>query len=334
MITTVAPGRVQASPPLHARELEAVGPEVTSVQFHEALGPDDHAVLSAWATGRPQLGLRVFGNYRRDIQHLEFLRQYPALTGFGIDTMQGREPVDLSGLRFLPADLHTLRLGVRAPVGADLDLLARLSALRSLAVSGQRRLPSFLSGYRDLQELSVEGPVANLDSVATLPDLRRLTLRSVNAKALEPLTALDRLDTLVVNLGSADDLRALPSVGRLRHLALWQVRGLTDLSAIGELDELETLRLESLRQVTALPDLSRLTRLHTIHLETMRGLSDLGPLRTAPALRVLRLVGAGHLEPADLRPLVDHPTLQRAGLGLGSIRRNRAAHELVGLPDA
>jgi hypothetical protein len=40
----------------------------------------------------------------------------------------------------------------------------------------------------------------------------------------------------------------------------------------------------------------------------------------------------GHLKPDDLRPLVGLPQLKAVTPGLGSLRKNSAAHALLGLP--
>jgi hypothetical protein len=95
---------------------------------------------------------------------------------------------------------------------------------------------------------------------------------------------------------------------------------------------LRSLFLQALRRVTQLPDLSAAASLRRVALEGMGGLSDLTPLATAPALEDLLLIDMRHLQPEALRPLVGHPRLRAATVGLGSDRRNRAAAELLGLP--
>jgi hypothetical protein len=149
---------------------------------------------------------------------------------------------------------------------------------------------------------------------------------------LSLLLPLTRLGSLDLKLGGTRDLGLLPRIGQLRYLELWMIKGLRDVSAIGGIESLRSLFLQALPQVRALPDLSSLTELRRVHLETMKGLSDLRPLATAPALEALLLIDMRHLTPADLRPLVGLPRLRAVTPGLGSLRRNDAASELLGLP--
>ena len=158
-------------------------------------------------------------------------------------------------------------------------------------------------------------------------------LRSITLPDLSLLLPLTDLRALDLKLGGTRDLRLLSRIGRLEYLELYMVRGLDDLEPIARVTTLQYLFLQAMKQVTALPDLSGLEELRDVHIEMMKGLVDLAPLMTAPALEKVSLVDMGHLQPADVEVLAGHPTLRFLTAGLGSVRKNRMAKELVALPD-
>jgi hypothetical protein len=111
------------------------------------------------------------------------------------------------------------------------------------------------------------------------------------------------------------------------------VKGLSDLKVIADIHTLQYLFLQALKGVTALPTLRGLPFLRRVHLETMKCLNDLRAVADAPMLEELLILDMRHLKPVALRPFVGHPTLKRATVGLGSIKKNDAVKELLGLPD-
>jgi hypothetical protein len=112
------------------------------------------------------------------------------------------------------------------------------------------------------------------------------------------------------------------------------LRTLADLSPIDAVPALEYLHLERLPGVTSLPSLAGLPVLRRLHVEQLKSLVDLAPVCTAPAVEELILWGMKHLEPDDLRCLTASPTLQRALVILGSVRKNAAANRILQLPFA
>ena len=279
------------------------------VQFDRLPAEDDLRRLGEWFSAHPGFTLRAYGSYDGSIRDLEWLRWFPTVRRFSVDAVWDSLR-SLDGLRHLPADLEQLVIG-ETRIRLDLAPLARFGELRTLFLEGQTKHLEVVSGLRSLDDLTLRS--------ITLPDLSLLL----------PLTGLRSLD---LKLGGTRDLGLLPRVGQLRYLELWMIKGLSDVSAIGGIESLRSLFLQALLQVRALPDLSRLTALRRVHLETMKGLSDLRPLATAPALEELLLIDMRHLTPEDLRPLVGLSRLRAVTPGLGSLRRNDAASELLGLP--
>ena len=82
---------------------------------------------------------------------------------------------------------------------------------------------------------------------------------------------------------------------------------------------------------TELPTFAGASSLTRVALDAMKGITDLSGLADAPALEELWLVEMPQLEPEALRPLVGHPTLRYGVWGLGSVRKNDAAYELLPL---
>jgi hypothetical protein len=191
-----------------------------------------------------------------------------------------------------------------------------------------------LAGLASLRHLALEGTVMDLEALSAMTGLHSLTLRSVTMNDLSALTPITGLRALDLELGGTRDLGLLPALSELQYLQAWMVRGLSDLGPVADVQSLDELFLQVLPHVTELPALGRLTRLRRVHLQTMKGLQDLTPLLRAPALKELILLDMGHLQPAQIAPLAAHPTLQRATMYLGSIKRTAAAAAVLPLPDA
>lgn len=292
------------------RLLRPLGPRCRWVQFSSLLADSDFQRLARFLARYPEVTLRAYGGYDGSIRNLDWLQHFPTLRRLQVDCLY--ELNDISGLQYLPEDLEELGLG-----------------------QTRRKLPlARLQRFAGLRRLYLEGQTKDIQVVSGLTELTDLTLRSITLPDLSLLLPLRRLRALDLKLGGTRNLGLLPELAPLRYLELWQVRGLDNLAAVGELDSLEELVLQSLKNVTALPGMHNMRSLRRLHLETMKGLSDLAPLRQAPALEQVRLIDMGHLQPEDLTPLVGHPTLRAASIGLGSTRKNDRARHMIDLPAA
>jgi len=129
------------------------------------------------------------------------------------------------------------------------------------------------------------------------------------------------------------DISLLPTVGRLRYLELWLIRGFSDISAVGRLDELRSLVLQALKNVESLPDLSGAGALRRVHLETMKGLRvpaiarNGARARGSPTRRDAAPATAGPEAPC--RPAAAESRHGRAR----QPPQERPARELLGLPE-
>jgi hypothetical protein len=286
--------------------LAPLPPDCDRLQIVGPLSDREYRRVAKRMAKHPHVALRTYGH---DIRDVDFLRHFPTLRRFEVAHAGALENVD--GLAHLPADAweigvaHTQRALSLAP-------LARFAGLRRLYVEGRHRDVEVVSGLREL---------------------RSVTLRSVSLPDLSLVAGLPNLRALDLKLGGLRDLGLLSEMRGLVYLELWMVRGVSDLTPVGSLASLEHLHLEALRQVSALPSLAGCRSLRRVSIETVKGLRDLTPLRTAPALEEVLLVSMQHLSVEDVAVLRGHPTLRALGIGLGSARKNAAAHAAVGLPD-
>lgn len=297
----------QLAPPLTRDQLRPLDPRCRAVQFSEPLSDAELVEVAKLLQGYRDVTLRVYGHYQRGCD-LELLRHFPFLRRFQVDVF---DLGDFRGLRHLPDNLEYLGLG------------RTRSRTVSLAVLGR---------FQDLRELYIESHKKDIDVIARLSSLQDLTLRSITLPDLALLKSLNELRSLDIKLGGTRDLGLLPEIGHLRYLEIWMVKGLSDLSPIGGMRDLQYLFLQAIKNVQNIPSLKSLALLRRVHIETMKGITDLSGIAQAPRLEELLVVDMPHLQPEALRPFVDHPTLKRASVGLGSLRKNRDVKELLGLP--
>ena len=163
-------------------------------------------------------------------------------------------------------------------------------------------------------------------------NLEELSLRSITLPDRSILTSLDELRSLKLKLGGTNDQTLLPRIGKLEHLEIWQVRGLVVLSPIGDLERLRYLFLETLSRVEKLPDFGGTPEPERPHTEGLKGPTSITAIANAPNIRDLML-DVPQLRIDDIACLVDHPTISAASIGLGSVKRNDEAREVMGLPD-
>lgn len=244
-----------------------------------------------------------------DAGDLDFIEHFPQLRAIDILNFEFN---DFDGLSDLPTTIEEIRL----------------SQTRSTRLS-----LGFLERHRSLKRLYIESHTKSIESIAALENLEELTLRSITLNNLEILTQLHSLLSLDIKLGGTKQMDALPRIGKIRYLELWQIRGLTDLSAIGDMQTLQFLFLEQLKNVSALPSFRNLTRLRRVALSGMKGLTNLRPVADAPNLEELGVYGVRHLQLSDFQPFLNHPSLKAANIGLGSQSKNDAIEKYLNRPN-
>jgi hypothetical protein len=278
------------------------------VQFSEPLTDSDFKRVAEFMRDYPTVTFRVYGHYAEGCD-LEFLRYFDFLRRFQVDVFNLK---DFSGFNYLTHDLEFLGLG---------------------QTQGKKHSLRFLERFAPLRELYIEGHQKDIDVIGQLVKLENLTLRSITLPDLSILKPLARLLSFDLKLGGTKDLGLLPGIGKLRYLEVWMVKGLSNLNFISDIHTLQYLFLQALKGVTTLPSFQGLPLLRRVHLETMKGLNDLRSVADAPTLEELLILDMRHLEPDTLRPFMGHPTLKHATVRLGSIRKNEAVRQLLGLPE-
>ena len=293
--------------PLTPDQLRPLDPRCRIVQFREPLVEAELRRVAAFVDEYPTVTLRIYGH--QTYSTLSFLEHLAGARRLQLDIFLLE---DMSGLRFLRADLEALGLGA----------------------TKKRFSLGLLERFTTLQDLWLEGHAKDFDVVGHLRGLRQLSLRSITLPDLSTLRTLRELEHFELKLGGTRNLHHLPDIGRLRYFEAWLVRGLADLGPVAKARSLRFLFLQALKHVTALPSLAPLVELRRVHLETMKGLRDLAPVAAAPALEELVAVDMGHLDPDAFRPFLGHPTLRAASIGLGSDRKNAEVRDLLQLADA
>ena len=292
--------------PITDEQLRPLDPECRGVQFSAPLTESDFVKLARFLETYPRVSLRILGHHTESAPDLAFLRHFPFLKHFEADVF---EIESWDGLQFLPDSLETLSLGATR----------RRFSLQPIA------------RFTQLAELSLDGHSKDADVLAGFTRLVYLRLRSVTLGGLAPLRGLRELRSLELKLGGTHDLALLPELTSLRYLELWRVQGVRDLSPVAELSQLRYLFLQDLAEVRSLPSFATLRELRRCEVENLKGLTDLTPIAAAPNLEELVISGMRHIAVDSLACFRGHPTLRAAGIGLGSLRRDRQAADLLGL---
>lgn len=304
-------GRIrQLRPPLLPEMLQPLSDRCQVVQFSTALKDHEYIAVARFMELYPHVTLRVYGDYDNTIRDLRFLLHFPKLLRFQADVLWRID--SYAGLEFLRPDLEFLGLGA----------------------TRKRQSLAPLERFSQLKSLYLEGQTKDIDVLRQLAALEKLTLRSITLPDLSLLRSMRRLWSLDIKLGGTRDLRLLPTIGELKYLELWMIRGLDDVAPLAAARTLQYVFLQALRRVTLLPDMSRMRALRKVHLESMKGITSLEPLARAPALEELVVLDMRQLATADFRPFANHPRLRAATIALGSARKKGEIDKLLHLPRA
>ncbi|RKN22120.1 hypothetical protein D7147_05215 [Micromonospora musae] len=302
-------GVVEVRSPVDFGQLRARLGAADVVQFSQPLTEAEYRSLAALLAEHPTVPLRAYGS-DDELATLRFLRWFPHVRRFSVAEL--RHLTDLAPLDQLSADVDYLDIGeTRKPV--HLGPVAEFRRLRRLRIVGHRR---------GLSEL-----------LSANPGLRELSLWRLPVDRVLPVIALPCLQALALTLGSLTNSEWLTQIPTLRYLALRGVREVSDLTPVTRLPALQWLWLETLT-VERLPHFgsdTKLARVDCIGMRHLRHPEALQGLAAAPQLREL-LVAAPHLPVDAVVSLVDHPTLERATIVLGSQQRDRDAEDLLRLP--
>lgn len=290
--------------PLQPEALQPLADPCGVLQVQGLTEHEWHTLANSEATRSGDFILRISGTGMS--QDLWMLKLFPRLSGFELNdpAVENLEP-----LSHLPSSLQHLSLaGTRKR--ANLGVIRRFENLQSLYLSEQHN---------------------GLEALGELTELRRLQLSSITVQNLDFLLPLRRLEELSILLGGTRDLSVLPKLGRLKLLRIVRVRGLSNLQSLAGLTDLEELYLEDLPQVEELPSFSRLSKLRFLQV-SLKKLKDLSAIASARSLEEALLLKMECIDPDEFGILAGHPTLKRATVWLGNLKKSRAAQAKTGLP--
>ncbi len=180
---------------------------------------------------------------------------------WGINEFTLPETVEsLEDLRLLT---YLRRLTIEDRKLADLDALASLSKLEKLDLTGC----SF--------------PPASLETLASLPELRNLTLARCGLSSIESLSGVTTLLQLDLGENTLRNLEPLMNMPGLQQLDL-RHNAVTDLTALASLPELQILDVShnALTTLEPLADCTKLAQINagTNQISSIKGLDQLGVL--------------------------------------------------------
>jgi hypothetical protein len=276
---------------------------------------------------RPKVALRVYG-FDRDTCDLTFAARMTNVRHFSADCL-----VRAIGVESVCRLEHLESLGIGIYGLSDFSFLREVAkGLRSLSLEQTKsKKPDLapLSRFENLQEVYLEGQRKNIEVLSGLVELAEVTLRSITTPDIAYLRPLTQMWSLDIKLGGIRNLNAIAGMNGIKYLELWQILGLQDIGVISTLEGLQYLFLQSLPHITALPPLGRLRKLRRLYLENMRGLRDLSALRDTPALEEFLHVSALGLQPEDYTLLFRNPSVKRADVGFGSLKKNERFEQLM-----
>jgi len=276
---------------------------------------------------RRDIKVRFYGFYREKCD-LNFLSYIPSVSSLVVNCISG--PVENANRLGQLQNLVSLGVGILQL--QDFGFLNALPpTLETLFLEEtESRAPSLeaLSRFGRLRTLYIERHHKSIDTIGMLANLENLVLRSITVPSLSFLASLPKLQTLSLKLGGTTNLEALPSLKSVRELEFWQVRQLDNIDSIVHMPNLETLILQDLPRLVTLPSLAGCRKLKRVCLGHLKALTDLAPIAAAPALEEFTLWNAKHCSADVFKPMVQHPTLKKVSVGLGSFKKNRAVRDL------
>ncbi|KVA30654.1 hypothetical protein WI44_11000 [Burkholderia cepacia] len=265
-----------------------------------------------------RLQVRFYGHYRTPFDAAS-LRDLPEIRDLAVDCLS--EIVHEEEVGLLPK-LKRLSFGVfklNRPDFLDTIDVGRLERL-VLAENHKRNIDlSPLAQCGSLTELFIQGHSKDIDAIAGLSRLRKLTLSSYAKKhPLGFISAISNLREMTLILGGRDDIDDLSST-TIEMLQILRVRGLSTLGDLSRLPSLSALRIEDQLQLSRL-DLCG-AKLERLSLFNCRNLAELPGLDVQDRLREFRASGVA----LDLNALRDRdwsPVTRSVSLFSGSMKWN------------
>ena len=303
-------------------------PHIDTVQISKPISDGSWALINDTILyERKDIWIRVYGFYTQ-VCDLKFLNLIPRVEKLSIDSIDNSKNIDLiSNLQLLKA----LSLGIEDIKSFDpiSGLGETITDLRLSQTRSKKPNLSFLEGYKNLKNLSINGHKKNLEVVSQLKELACLSLSGISVDNFYFLLDLPHLEELYLQAIKSDNFNSLEGLN-IKGFGLSGIRGLTDLSFISDLRKLQLLSLTHLNQVTALPEFDEDINLRRVFIDNMRSLEKISPLfKCAQLVDLIFCMDSTPLSHKDFKPLLNMMELKYATIGTGSSKKNKEIDSLL-----
>ncbi|WP_411347461.1 hypothetical protein [Paenibacillus sp. WLX2291] len=283
----------------------------------------NHIILPAC----PDMTVRAY-HFHGQVCDLAFVEQLPDLRSLAV-LCQG-EFVNLDCIAALP---QLQRLNVQLHQLDSFDFLQQVNPQLSGLTLGQTasKKPSLqgIARFEQLHELTVEGHRKQIEEIAQLTHLQKLSLRYLTLPDVNFLRQLPELWWLQIYTGGTNELGALAELKQLKYIDLSQIRGLDQLDFLSSMTGLQYIRIGAMPHIHELPALNQLKQLRKIELYNMKGLQRLDSLQHPPALTEFIQREAWEMEAEYYIPLLQNPALQRAYVHLRNEKKFTRFRQLL-----
>lgn len=193
------------------------------------------------------LWVEAYLRYDKDAVNIEYLHEYPNLTGLHLNLFDCR---DYSFLNEISENLEELMINADTTSGSvnfDCELLLR---------------------FKNIHTLWLRKTKKHLERIAELPRLKSLSLCGIKVDNFEFLNCIG-LDKFALMWCGNSDLSGMAGLETLKELELCRITKLENIDFVKSLKNLEVLRLRNLKHIKALPDTDKLTKLRKIVLNNV-----------------------------------------------------------------
>lgn len=237
--------------------------QIHSLQFYKFKTPSRKTwtVLNEFYQENPEVGLHVFWY----------------------------DPIDFSFLNLIPA---VKKLAITSYLTSDFTQLTKIPELKSLHIGETKSISvdlNFISGFKKLEELYIDGMKRGLESISSLSFLKTLTLRGIKLNNLEMIIGLKNLEELNLLFGSYKNLDAISTAKKLKRLEISRTRQIPNFSFLKSLTNLTSLSFEGMSQMEELPELNGLKNLRKILIDNNSSLTDISSVEQLEKLEQLVL---------------------------------------------
>ncbi|NIK92354.1 hypothetical protein GZ212_09345 [Mangrovimonas sp. CR14] len=237
--------------------------DIHSLQFFEFKNPNKKTwdILNSFYKEHPNIGLRIVWY---DQMNFDFYSQLPALRNIDISSFHTSDYTPLLQNKLLTD------LGIGETKSTAVDL-------------------SFISEFKDLTTLWIDGMKKGLENASKLEKLERLTFRGVKMNNLDLINNLENLRQLRLLFGSYKNLDAISNVKSIRTLELSRTRQIPNYDFLKSMENLNSLYFEGMSKMENLPDLSGLKNLKRIQIDNNSRLTDITNLNQLQNLEIFLL---------------------------------------------